>query len=231
MRASSLLPWAMAGLSLLADPCAAQSTSSREQEQIRRLREELQATRQELATVRERAASAATDGGRQEARVRADRDAAARWQREALALREQMKDRDEQLSSARKEQADLAEQAQAARSARRQAAQRAAGAEAGREHAQAEAARLRTVAERALADSTAAAASLARARSQNEAMAGIARELIERLTQPRWADLVTALEPFVQRKRVELENLAQDLNTRVDAARLPAAPASAGATR
>lgn len=213
--AAGLLP------ALLPALVSAQSAPSREQEQIRRLRQQVQQLQQELAASRQAEAAARSDltrrvGDAEAAARRAQRSAAGNSQRVAELEAEGASLRDA-VSAA---QAQLGQRTTERDEARQGLAQ--AREELGRR------AQRMSEGERSAADL------LARYRSQNAALDLCARhnrslqavsmELLDRWQRHDWRDVLVAREPLVQSRRVEIENLVQGYEDRIDAALLPSRP-------
>jgi chromosome segregation ATPase len=206
---------------LLPGLALAQSAPSREQEQIRRLRQQLQQLQQELATARQGEAAVRTESAQ---RLAAAQAAARRAQRGSAETTQRLAELETQLASQR-EAAELADRQLAQRTAERDEARQ------GLAQARDELARR---AQR-LADGERSATDLqARFRAQNAALdlctrhnkslQTVALELLDRWQRHDWRDALLAKEPLVQARRVEIENLVQGYEDRIDAALLPAKP-------
>lgn len=199
----------------------AQSTPSREQEQIRRLRQQLQQLQQELASARQGEAAAKAESAR---RLAATESAARRAQRSASGTGQRVTELETELEAQRQLLATSAQQL-AQRSTERDEA-RMALAQAREE--------LTRRAQRLAEGERSAGQLLAQYRTQNAALDLCARhnrslqtvslELLGRWQRHDWRDALAAKEPFVQARRLEIETLTQGYEDRIDAASLPARP-------
>ena len=206
---------------LLPALACAQAAPSREQEQIRRLRQQVQQLQQELAGARQAEAAARADSGR---RVGEAEAAARRAQSGAAATRTRVAELEAELGALRSDHATDQE------ALRRSSAERDE-ARAALQQAREELTRRGT---RLAEGERQSAELLARFRAQNSALDLCARhnqqlrtvslELLDRWQRHDWRDVLTAREPFVQTRRVEIENLVQGYEDRIDAALLPARP-------
>jgi chromosome segregation ATPase len=199
----------------------AQSAPSREQEQIRRLRQQLQQLQQELATARQGEAGARIESAN---RVAAAEAAARRAQRGAAGTAQRVAELETELTSLRDKAADGDKQLLQRTAERDDARQGLAQA---REELSRRAQRL-AEGERNSTDL------LARFRTQNAALdlcsrhnktlQAVSMELLGRWARHDWRDALLTKEPLVQARRVEIENLVQGYEDRIDAALLPARP-------
>ncbi len=199
----------------------AQSAPSREQEQIRRLRQQLQQLQQELATARQGEAGARIESAN---RVAAAEAAARRAQRGAAGTAQRVAELETELTSLRDKAADGDKQLLQRTAERDDARQGLAQA---REELSRRTQRL-AEGERSAADL------LARFRTQNAALdlcsrhnktlQAVSMELLGRWARHDWRDALLTKEPLVQARRVEIENLVQGYEDRIDAALLPARP-------
>jgi len=217
MSASNAAGTLTLALSLLLTGTAwGQAANTREQEQIRRLRQQVQQLQQEQTTQSQALQQAQAEQSKLKAQL-ATTEAAARSARAAAVkggttLRALQKD----IDTARQEQQVL----QANRdelTAQLQVSQRDTTAQ------RATQAQLRsTVAQRdnALANlnsrHSAQALGLQRCINNNQALYTVGQELVQRLAKPSIADAVAFNEPFLQLRRVSLENLVQGYQDKLD---------------
>ena len=213
---------------LLTGTAWGQAANTREQEQIRRLRQQVQQLQQEQTTQSQALQQAQAEQSKLKAQL-ATTEAAARSARAAAVkggttLRALQKD----IDTARQEQQvlqanrdELAAQLQV--SQRDTTAQRATQAQ------------LRsTVAQRdnALADLNSRhgvqALGLQRCINNNQALYTVGQELVQRLAKPSIADAVAFNEPFLQLRRVSLENLVQGYQEKLDRQALKPTSTEAG---
>jgi chromosome segregation ATPase len=199
----------------------AQSAPSREQEQIRRLRQQLQQLQQELATARQAEAAARIDATR---RIGEAEAAARRAQRGVTGTRGRITELEAELAALRERgtatEAQLLQRTGERDEARQALAQ--ARDELGR-RAQRLAEGERGAAE-LLARHRAQNAALELCSRHNQSLKAVSLELLDRWQRHDWRDVVAAKEPFVQGRRVQIENLVQGYEDRIDAAQLPARP-------
>jgi len=213
---------------LLAGTAWGQAANTREQEQIRRLRQQVQQLQQEQTTQSQALQQAQAEQSKLKAQL-ATTEAAARSARAAAVkggTTLQALQRD--IDTARQEQQvlqanrdELAAQLQV--SQRDTTAQRATQAQ------------LRsTVAQRdnALADLNSRhgvqALGLQRCINNNQALYTVGQELVQRLAKPSIADAVAFNEPFLQLRRVSLENLVQGYQEKLDQQALKPTSTEAG---
>lgn len=199
----------------------AQSAPTREQEQIRRLRQQLQQLQQELATARQGEAGARTESAQRLATAEA---AARRAQRGAAGTAQRVAELEAELTGLRDTAADTDKQLQLRTAERDEARQGLAQA---RDELTRRAQRL-AEGERNSTDL------LVRFRTQNAALdlcsrhnktlQAVSMELLGRWARHDWRDALLTKEPLVQARRVEIENLVQGYEDRIDAALLPARP-------
>ena len=225
MCASDRLRGAVAALLLclssIGDASAQQAT--REQEQIRRLRQQLQQLQQEQATQQQATQRAVADKaelqvkldkanasvGQVRATVATQSGRAAKAQQEAAAL---VEERDRLQVRLGELQTEL-----------ERSAQKLDETNQGFEQARAEIGKgQRTLAQRdaSLADLTEQhalqAGKLRVCTANNQALYGLGQELLSRYANKGVAEAMAAAEPFVQTRRVALENLVQGYQDRLD---------------
>jgi len=201
---------------LLTGTAWGQAANTREQEQIRRLRQQVQQLQQEQTVQAQALQQAQAEQTKLKAQL-ATAGAAARGARAATA-------RGSAATQALQKEIDSARQDQQALQATReeltaqlQINQRDSAA------LRANQAQLRsTVAQRdnALADLNsrhgAQALGLQRCINNNQALYTVGQELVHRLAKPSIADAVAFNEPFLQLRRVSLENLIQGYQDKLD---------------
>lgn len=215
-RRAALLPALMAA-TLLATPASGQNSSSREAEQLRRVRQQLQQLQQEAANQQQAAQ-----------RAIAERNDMQRKLDTALA---QLKDQRGRLSAQSRQAVQVLQDLEAA--ARRQAAESERATEL---HAALEAERRDTVTlrgELALAQRQrgtlqesfgdlsvrhrAQAEGLQSCIARNAGLRALGLELLQRYERKGWAEVLASDEPFLQWGRVSLENLVQGYRDKLDA--------------
>jgi len=207
--------------STLALSALAQQAPTREQEQIRRLRMQLQQLQQELATARQGEAAARSAASIDLDAARAE---AQRAQRTAVGSSRRLAELEAEQTLAR----------EAASASRTQLEQRTGEREQARQALAEAREQLARRDQRLAAGERSADALLTRYLTQNQALDLCARsnaslqvlsmEVLDRWQRADWGDLLAAKEPFVQSRRVEIENLVQGYEDRIDRARLPARP-------
>jgi chromosome segregation ATPase len=224
-----------AGVIALALACAAGTvaaqTANRDQEMVRRLRQQVQQLQAQQAT-----AQAA-----QQAELQTARDAAASQKAALQALQAEQR-RASQASAEREQRASAAEQAlqtlQAERTALQQQfdllQQRQRDTEASLVKARSEGDGLQTnlkrrelqlaeLAERHLVQ----AQGLKQCIDNNQALQVLGRELLQRYVDKGLGETLATAEPFLQTRRVALENLVQGYEDKLDQLALKAATAQA----
>lgn len=215
----------VACLPVLAVDAVAQQSPSREQEQIRRLRQQVQQLQQEQAGAQQQRQQAEAEQ-RRAAAERQDLEAGLRRSRgeignartEARLATERAQQLEQQLSAARAESQALQDSLTATRAQLQQAQAALAQTQARLGTLQAAHAEL-NAAHRDRGDQ------LGRATSSNLALHRLGVELLDRYRNKGVAEALATQEPFLQTKRVELENLVQDYRDRLDGERLRPAPA------
>lgn len=198
------------GTGLALAPQAGWAQSKKEQEQVRRLRQQVQQLQQAQGSQDEALNKALQDNAALSTQARqADqsRSAAAAANRKAAAL-------SSDLAAAKAAQSTLE---QALAEARAQLAQTQAALGQAQEQGQTRQRELTQV----RADLDSQTTRWQTCRTHNAALVGIGEELLDRYTQKGVAESMTAQEPFLQLKRVTLENLAQDYEDRIRQERLP----------
>lgn len=218
--------WLLVVAATLAGSALAQQAPSREQEQIRRLRQQLQQLQQELAGARQAEAAARVEAARQIAEVQAEAARARRGgraqaeritvlQAELTAQREvagataaTLARRDEELGAVRQSlaaaRAEIARRAEALREGERLSAE-------------------------LLVRFREQNAALELCTRNNQELRQVSLDLLERWRRHDWRDVLAAREPFVQSRRVAIENLVQDYEDRIERAWLaPAAVPAQG---
>jgi chromosome segregation ATPase len=205
----------------LAWPAGAQN-SSREAEQVRRLRQQLQQLQQEVATQQQAAQRAMAERGDVQRRLDAAQEQ-LKEQRVRLALQVRQSDQTRQAL-------DAATQRQAAEGER--ASELQAGLEAERLTAAALRAELaQTQRQRGTLQDNygeldvrhrAQAEGLQTCIARNASLQALGLELLQRYERKGWAEVLAADEPFLQWGRVSLENLVQGYRDKLDAQALVA---------
>ena len=234
-RHPALAAWAAACLLALSLPAAVQAqANTREQEQLRRLRQQLQQAQQELgeAQAQAQAAQAKQKAAEQQlTQAQAQRAASARPRAPAAvpaaqlqALQQQLEEEKRLRQTAQEEQQrlrDTLSQAQTRQTQTQDALRRSAG------ELEDERNQLRQV----RAEAQNGQSLLATCRQHNTALLDIGEELIGRHGRFGFGESAAVREPFLQFKRVELENLAQTYRAKLSAQRVrPATAATATAT-
>jgi chromosome segregation ATPase len=196
----------------------AQAQPSREQEQIRRLRQQVQQLQQSLAAEQQAAQAARADATQRAGAAEAQ---AARAQRAVRGNAARIAELETELATLRSAQQDASQRADAASTELAQTRQALASTRSELEL------RSRALAERDRAFSAAQAfntqgrEALALCTRHNESLRVLGLELLDRWAAHDWRDALAAKEPFVQKTRVQIENLVQGYQLRIDDATLP----------
>jgi chromosome segregation ATPase len=193
----------------------AQQAPSREEEQIRRLRQQLQQLQQEVAAARQAEGTARAEAAQQVSEAQAE---AARARSGTRAQAERIAALEAELATQRmaasstatalaRSEGELATARQSLEVARIELERRAAG--------------LRD-AERSggelLARFRQQNAALDLCTRNNQALRTLSLELLDRWQRHDWRDVLAAREPFIQSRRVTIENLVQGYEDRIERA-------------
>jgi DNA repair exonuclease SbcCD ATPase subunit len=218
-------------MAVLALPAAAQS-NTREQEQVRRLRQQVQQLQQERATQQQAAQSAATAQAAQAAQAMQTKTALDAAQAELRSLKasqakgatEAQKEIEQLRAASAALQARLDQvQNQLDTGTRSLAQLRTEGADAARKLAFRET-QLGELAERHVRQ----AQGLQQCIVNNQALRDLGSELMQRYADKGVAEVLAQNEPFLQTRRVALENLLQGYQDKLDQLALKAAAAPPG---
>ncbi len=226
--ASACLLAVLAALPALIPPAGAQS-NAREQEQVRRLRQQVQQLQQEQATQQQAAQSAATAQVAQAAQTKIALDAAQAEVRrlrasQAKGATEAQKEIEQQRAVGAALQARLDQVQTELQEGRRSLTQsRSEGADAARKLAVRET-QLGELTERHVRQ----AQGLQQCIVNNQALRDLGSELMQRYADKGVAEVLGHNEPFLQTRRVALENLLQGYQDKLDQLVLKAAAAAPG---
>jgi len=234
-RFASLVRWPLLALltgTLLLPPAWGQQTPSREQEQLRRLRQQLQQLQQQQTTDQEAARRATAEQTAAQAKLLSTQGEHKRL-RAALAAQTQATAEAQQALAALRTELEALRQASEAQRADLASSQQALA------QLRAENAQL----QRNVANRLATHADLdARHRSQaqglqtcmanNQALHALGLELLQRYADKGLTEVLAHNEPFLQTRRVALDNLVQGYQDKLDQQALKApAPAASSSTR
>jgi chromosome segregation ATPase len=220
--------WPVAALALvLALPVLAQQAASREQEQIRRLRQQVQQLQQELATQQQSAQQASRDKAEAERKLQGVQSEASRSRAAVRAGAGKVAELEQSLESLRSEHGNLQS--------------RGAELQTELDKSRAAIAQLRSESEQRrqqLGSRDSALASLQqRHRTQaeglqtcivrNQALQTLGQELLQRWSGKGLGETLAVKEPFLRLNQVELENLVQGYQDKLDKEALAAASSGA----
>ncbi len=207
---------------VLAWPAAAQNSSSREVEQVRRLRLQLQQLQQEVAAQQQAAQRATAERGDVQRRLDAAQEQ-LKEQRGRLALQVRQSDQTRQALEAATQRQVVEGQRAAEKQAALEAERRAA--------ATLRAELAQTQRQRGTLQDNygeldvrhrAQAEGLQTCIARNASLQALGLELLQRYEHKGWAEVLAADEPFLQWGRVSLENLVQGYRDKLDAQALAA---------
>lgn len=220
--------WQVAALALvLALPAVAQQANSREQEQIRRLRQQVQQLQQELATQQQSAQQAGRDKAEAERKLQGVQSEASRSRAAVRAGAGKVAELQQALESLRSENTGLqgrgAELQTELEKSRTAIVQLRSEAEQRRQQLGTRDNALASLQQRHRAQAEGLQTCIVR----NQALQTLGQELLQRWSGKGLGETLVAKEPFLRLNQVELENLVQGYQDKLDKEALAAASSSA----
>lgn len=215
----------LAGATLLG-AAHAQQANSREQEQLRRLRQQLQQLQQEQTSAQQQAQRAAAESSKLAEQLKAEQAAAARLQSGAVARGRALATLQQELATLKSERDALLAELGRTKESQGQTVQQLE-----RSNGELNGMRQRLLASDAnvaglLRERMVGREQLEKCTAHNTELLRVGQELLGRYGNFGLGESLALREPFLQLKRVQLENLAQDYRSRLDEQRYQPQPAT-----
>lgn len=220
----------LAALSLLGG-AQAQPAANRDQEQLRRLRQQLQQLQQEQAGAQQQAQRAATENAQLAAQLKAQQAAAEKVQARTGAQSRTLTALQAELAAMKGERDALQAELVQAKATQTQTLARLERSNSERDDTRTRLSALEATEAGLRRERGLVGHQLDKCSAQNVELLRVGQELLGRHGNFGFGDSVALSEPFLQLKRVQLENLAQDYRGRLHEQRFVPAPSTPPSVR